>query len=100
MKGGIIMTMITPTKFPGVGSPFSIFPKNSKVANIVNEILPPKGERLTKAKEVLKPVLAEFVHSAKSKPESERNIFDYVMLIIDKLNTNKSKELAYAVREV
>lgn len=45
----------------------------------------PKEERMNRAKNIIVMLIEKFAQKAKAKPDAERNVVDYVIILADKL---------------
>lgn len=65
----------------------SVVPKSkvSKALNLGESIMPRQDERTSRAKNIVIKVVETFADKAKAKPDSERTIIDYILIVADKL---------------
>ena len=78
---------VTPVKavMSAVGA---VAPKSSKTAKVMNlgeSIMPRNDEKTNRAKNIIVMIIETFAQKAKAKPDAERNVFDYVVILADKL---------------
>lgn len=71
----------------------------SKVAKAVSLgesiIMPRKDERVNRAKNIIFTLIETFAEKSKAKPDAERTVVDYVIILADKLkNINPAKYAA------
>lgn len=56
----------------------------SKAASLGESIMP-REEKSNRTKNIIFTIIKTFADKAKSKPDSERNLADYIFIIVDKL---------------
>jgi len=64
----------------------TVAPK-SKVAKAINlgeSIMPRKEDRVNPAKTIIVKVIETLAEKAKTKPDAERNVIDYIIILADK----------------
>lgn len=65
----------------------AVAPKSSvaKAVTLGESIMPRKEDKANPAKTIAIRILDTFIEKAKTKPDGERNVMDYVLIIADKL---------------
>lgn len=65
----------------------SVVPKSkvSKALNLGESIMSRQDERTSRAKNIVVAVIKTFADKAKAKPDAERTVIDYILIVADKL---------------
>lgn len=67
----------------------TVAPKTSKATtksiSLGESIMPRNEEKMNRAKNIIYMVIKSFADKAKAKPDTERNIVDYILIVADKL---------------
>lgn len=58
--------------------------KVSKMMNFSENIMPRKEDRVNPARTIIVKVLETLAEKAKTKPDAERNVIDYIIILADK----------------
>jgi hypothetical protein len=59
--------------------------KAAKAISLGENIMPRKEERVNRAKNLIYVLIETFAKKSKTKPDAERNVVDYIILLADKL---------------
>ena len=69
--------------------------KVAKAVSLGESIMPRKDERVNRAKNIIFTLIETFAEKSKAKPDAERTVVDYVIILADKLkNINPAKYAA------
>lgn len=58
--------------------------KVSKMMNFSENIMPRKEDRVNPARTIIVKVLETLAEKSKAKPDAERNVIDYIIILADK----------------
>ena len=59
--------------------------KAAKAIALGESIMSPKDEKSAKAKNIIFAIIENLAKKSKAKPDAERNIVDYILIVADKL---------------
>ncbi|MBR1618437.1 hypothetical protein IJ674_00920 [bacterium] len=70
-------------------------PKIAKAVPLGESIMPRKEEGVNRAKNIIFTLIETFAEKSKAKPDAERTVVDYIIILADKLkNINPAKYAA------